>query len=198
MMQDTAAAETQAPSKTQELRDWLDKEIKKTKSDIKLLSTAIFEQECVDKGVRGFSARYSHLTSDEREAKMAEDRKKLEGLKKRLEPLRSARELDVDVDAIERVSGHRKVSFLQFLALGFVVCIKTSSRYRNDKSLTLYFSKRTLHVYNSEKDREWDLNFEDLQKVDTSCPGVVEFIFPGQIVILTSDDRIVTRPNHAN
>ena len=118
--------ETVVASKTQELRDWLYGEIRAAIKDYLILAAANFPlytsgeiilssiesvvsielindmKIAPESFLREGGVRYSGLTSDEREAKMAEDLKKLEGLEKRLELLRSARELDVDVDALEK------------------------------------------------------------------------------------------------
>lgn len=104
MTQATAGEETQTVSKTQELRDWLANEIRTAESDILVLDTALHNKT---KGVT--SVRYDELTSDECEKKMREDRQKLKGLKQRLEFLKSARDLDVDVDEIEKAGLEVKV-----------------------------------------------------------------------------------------
>lgn len=102
----TQVAEKENRSKTQELRDWLDREIRRAESDTRVLEPSLLNQEKLGVSCDAASIpRYSHLTSDEREAKMDEDRKKLEQLKRRLELLRSARELDVDIDGIEECFG---------------------------------------------------------------------------------------------
>ncbi len=110
MKQETVVAEENPPaggSKTQELRDWLSK-----KSDLNseawfLLDGALMkadDPECrFNYALDAYKMRYGGLTPDERSAKIAEDREKLKEVQKRLELLRSARELDVDIDAMERL-----------------------------------------------------------------------------------------------
>lgn len=106
---ETSGVQEQKKSKTQELRDWLDGEIESCKNDMNIIGLAL----CDPKGsyVSAISGvhdnfvwlgRYMCMTSDERDARMKEDRTKLEELQKRLELLRSARELDVDIDGLEK------------------------------------------------------------------------------------------------
>lgn len=118
-------------SKTQELRDWLDAKINDTKKDIRGLGFALgqLSQFWTMSYLTVGWARYGALTSDELEAKVAEDRKKLEELKERLKLLCSARELDVDIDGIEECLGtevsvdyHKPFNKIYFpVSLSFVV-----------------------------------------------------------------------------
>lgn len=132
MTQDNVAGK--APSKTKELRDWLDAEIKRESKDYLLLFAALSERKLyglssglswdevgnlvglkiwtiicssIDprnriKTMQQGEIRYSGQISKQKEKAMQEDRMELERLKKRLELLRSARELDADVDAMEK------------------------------------------------------------------------------------------------
>lgn len=97
MIQQAVVAEEKKHSKTQELRDWLDGEIKRVKDDVAELDNAF--NTSIGRSVGG---RYYNLLSDERETKMAEDRGELEELRERLELLRSATELDIDIEAVEK------------------------------------------------------------------------------------------------
>lgn len=96
-------AEEKKTSKTQELRDWLDAEIKRRSRDAQFLREALNKVKEID----GFgrlpweASRYANLTFEELDLKMAEDRKKLEEIEKRLEIMHPARELDVDIDSLE-------------------------------------------------------------------------------------------------
>ena len=97
----TQEIQEQAKSKTQELRDWLDQNIRRAERDCEVLTNSLkYSEEGFDYVHR---CRYGGLTSDEREVKVAQDREKLKGLRERLELLYSARELGVDIDAIENL-----------------------------------------------------------------------------------------------
>lgn len=90
-------------SKTKELRDWLDGEIKRHNADINVLEGALRDAKASFVGSHFTPARYAGLTSDEREAKVGKDeRVNLPLLKRNLESLKSARKLDVDIDALEK------------------------------------------------------------------------------------------------
>lgn len=122
--QGAVVAEEKKTSKTQELRDWLDEEIGRVKIDLDTLGLALSGPPrgrfLLDEShAGGFVGRYANLTSDEREVKIAEDRKKLEKLQKRLELLRSARELDIDIDAMERAIPGLLITVRNYSRYGF-------------------------------------------------------------------------------
>lgn len=94
-------------SKTKELQDWLDREISKIENNISILQSAIkaFETHGFGAAVFGKAMRYVDLTYDELEAKVVQDRKKLEEYKRQIELLESAREFNIDVEKMERAMG---------------------------------------------------------------------------------------------
>lgn len=85
-------------SRTQELRDWLDNEIKRTAETIKILYGSVSSL-----GDSQISPRYKTLTPDERDSQVEKDKKTLESSNKLVELLKSARSLDVDIDALEKM-----------------------------------------------------------------------------------------------
>lgn len=90
--------EVEVRSKTKELQEWLDREIRRVENDVSILRASLSRYETDG----DLTTRYKGLTSEEIEVKVAEDRKKLEQYKKRLEFLQSAREFKVDIEALEK------------------------------------------------------------------------------------------------
>lgn len=85
------------PSKTQELRDRLDAGIQRNQTSEAILQDALKAQ------FPTMIPRYLGLTHDELDAMKENDHKKIEEIRQRLNLLRSARELDVDIDALEEM-----------------------------------------------------------------------------------------------
>jgi len=167
-------------SKTQELRDWLDVEIERVGDDIGILENGISRARDFPK--RELSGRYETLTSDERKSKLSEDQEKLEQLKKRLELLRSARELDVDVDAMET-----SLNFWKFSIDRTSLCIRGDSDVYGLKAygmLRIHIGKRTLEISSgSPSGTGYNLHLENLQKIHIGTE--IAFIFPEHIVTMT-------------
>lgn len=143
MTQGAEGQETVVASKTQGLRDWISAEIDTTQSDVLVLDNALRDKI---KGIT--SVRYEGLTSDEREAKMKEDRQKLEQIKRRLELFKSAQELDVDVDALEQAGielRRREAHILSFLIEGTLNFVSLNSV--GLMSFVLICDTRTLNIF---------------------------------------------------
>lgn len=182
---ETGGVQEQKKSKTQELRDWLDAEIKRADLDCLVLSNSL-------KFPDGPSVRYKDLISNEREVKIAQDRKTLGELKKRLELLRSARELDVNIDAMESA-----IPWLKIEVPEPKIALMIVRGMRDDKlRFVIHLGTREVHIFRPQRDI---LRFRDLLNMVVHghyalYGSAISWYFTGQVVTLKGGDVLTVDP----
>lgn len=186
------ASKESCRSKTQELRELLYREIQRLERDENLLEESLVHLEnAVGQGPH--LGRYWGLTSNERAEKVFKDREELQRIKDKLRFLRPARELNIDVDLMERAIPGLLIEVRDYSPYGFPMIIgEMQTPLPHFTRFVMAFEPMELHIFTTAKYMSPDFRFLSLHRIEAREAsyghpyGYIRWYFPNQIVILGS------------